>query len=309
MQSITTEDQRKAIKLLLVKTKQTKGLEMISTIKEFQNSILNIIANPKTVFSQSSSVQNQLLTSEKLEEILGLFQIFLTNQNLLEVYISSIKQIVSYHLNMLKIQRKQYQNVISTASVEQSTLLSSTTMKRKYEDLIGSEEISENTGSHRAKRFLQLSQPTSNNNGGNGGKPLLQNQAITDMATQPLPGVASAASSTMDLFKKLQNISSLTSIHNGSNLRLSSSSKPLQPRDTAQSKPAATENRRLACIICKETANIPCAGKCGHVCCQDCWVEWMKIKSQCPICREPVSKDSIVKIVVKSAHTNMKTTL
>lgn len=56
---------------------------------------------------------------------------------------------------------------------------------------------------------------------------------------------------------------------------------------------------RLTCAVCKEKASVPCAGRCGHVCCQDCWVRWLKVNSSCPLCRAPASTASVTQIIIK----------
>jgi hypothetical protein len=57
---------------------------------------------------------------------------------------------------------------------------------------------------------------------------------------------------------------------------------------------------KLHCVICQEKATNPCAGRCGHVCCAECWSIWMATKSVCPVCREPMTKDSISKLIIKA---------
>ena len=43
-----------------------------------------------------------------------------------------------------------------------------------------------------------------------------------------------------------------------------------------------------------------CASKeCGHLCCKVCWVNWLKMKKSCPVCKVPVSEDSIRGITFK----------
>lgn len=58
---------------------------------------------------------------------------------------------------------------------------------------------------------------------------------------------------------------------------------------------------KLQCCVCKETAVQPCAAKCGHVCCQDCWARCLQVKPMCPMCRASTTKDSISKLLVRAS--------
>jgi hypothetical protein len=60
------------------------------------------------------------------------------------------------------------------------------------------------------------------------------------------------------------------------------------------SSPKGKSKKALfACSVCKEKLLKPCAASCGHICCEKCWLQWLKVKSTCPICREPVDKNKI----------------
>jgi hypothetical protein len=56
---------------------------------------------------------------------------------------------------------------------------------------------------------------------------------------------------------------------------------------------------KYLCPICKEQALAPCAAKCGHVCCKECWSQWLRVKPACPICKGATDADSIMRIVFK----------
>ena len=58
-------------------------------------------------------------------------------------------------------------------------------------------------------------------------------------------------------------------------------------------------SNKLVCAICKEKATNPCAGRCGHVCCQECWTKWLKVNSSCPLCRAPADRTSVTRIIIK----------
>ncbi len=64
---------------------------------------------------------------------------------------------------------------------------------------------------------------------------------------------------------------------------------------------ASKANTSVTCVICKEE-NPPdiCAAKeCGHLCCKVCWVNWLKMRKMCPLCKVPVSEESIRGITFK----------
>lgn len=116
-------------------------------------------------------------------------------------------------------------------------------------------------GSKRAKQLLQMTSAS----------------AVT---------VSAPAAKNNSFLSRLQSISSMEMSHQ-------STGNSLLDRT---SKPAVT--KKLLCIVCKDVATLPCAAKCGHVCCQKCWMQWLKVKATCPLCREPASQQSITHIVV-----------
>lgn len=61
----------------------------------------------------------------------------------------------------------------------------------------------------------------------------------------------------------------------------------------------AGSSKVLTCGVCKEKALDPCAGRCGHVCCQVCWTKWLKVNASCPMCRAPADKNSVTRIIIK----------
>lgn len=64
-------------------------------------------------------------------------------------------------------------------------------------------------------------------------------------------------------------------------------------------KPLNKKSPNLQCSVCQERCDVPCAARCGHVCCAQCWkkiLEKAKTKSVCPVCRGPASFESISKL-------------
>ena len=55
----------------------------------------------------------------------------------------------------------------------------------------------------------------------------------------------------------------------------------------------------FGCIICRESSlRIRGAAKCGHVCCLECWTQWLRKNKTCPLCRLPTNSDDISRIKV-----------
>lgn len=239
---------------------------------------LNVII-PTTSFDDKTGISSsQRQTDEKT-------QIFLA-----EFYENGIKQQLAHVLYLRKTEsaaNSNTQNVIgnklSSKSVDlskekrpfsnsllENTVVKTNQLKRKFIDVVGTEELGEKVGSNRAKRLV-----------------LLNNQREEQQAS-----IKTESSSSNDLFERIRNFSA-TAI-----AKPNSSSKVSDPiKDNGK-----VANNKLQCCVCKELASIPCASRCGHICCQNCWVEWLSIKSICPMCREEVKKESITKIVIKAKN-------
>lgn len=48
------------------------------------------------------------------------------------------------------------------------------------------------------------------------------------------------------------------------------------------------------CILCLEERHDTCATVCGHLFCWPCIMDWLDRKEECPVCREPTKKSTIV---------------
>lgn len=354
LQSTCSSDQIEEIKVLLLQTKQKKGIQFVSQVKEFQTSLIQILA--KSFLDKNKKKKE--LSYEEIEEILKLFVIIIppTNNNnssnnnntssssssistvlqedqqknqmyLREFYLNSVKSQV-YHLlyqrkvtptttiippsadnttsssSSLLSQRTQlFKDVPANNSLlgtgKDNLLSKSSAMKRKYTDILGNEDIQQsgvssvdllnngregtNLGSQRAMKILQLTQHQQQ-----------QNKSSLSSSARPAP-LPNQTSSGKDLFDRIRNFSESLKAPAAANPSTSSSSAgQLKEKENSL-------NSRLLCTICKEVASVPCANKdCGHICCQNCWLEWLKIKAICPMCREPVRKENISKIVIRS---------
>lgn len=88
----------------------------------------------------------------------------------------------------------------------------------------------------------------------------------------------------------------LARLHQISSFEIASTTKP---KSSLLSKDV--RNERLQCTICREIAQVPCAAKCGHICCEKCWQQWLKVKQICPFCRAPASQSTLARVIVRSA--------
>ncbi len=70
------------------------------------------------------------------------------------------------------------------------------------------------------------------------------------------------------------------------------------PKPNNNNQRTVTISSKLNCIICNDIATNPCAAKCGHICCEICWSQWLKSKLACPICKAPTTIDSISRIIL-----------
>lgn len=48
------------------------------------------------------------------------------------------------------------------------------------------------------------------------------------------------------------------------------------------------------CILCLEERQNTCSTICGHLFCWSCIMDWIDQKEECPVCREPIKKSTIV---------------
>jgi hypothetical protein len=55
---------------------------------------------------------------------------------------------------------------------------------------------------------------------------------------------------------------------------------------------------KYVCTVCKNDAAEPCAAKCGHICCESCWSQWLRRSETCPCCRAPTVLQQIKKITI-----------
>jgi len=54
------------------------------------------------------------------------------------------------------------------------------------------------------------------------------------------------------------------------------------------------------CMVCEVSCKKPYMAKCGHLACGDCWLQWLKKSSTCPVCRGPAVKNELARVVYEN---------
>jgi len=69
--------------------------------------------------------------------------------------------------------------------------------------------------------------------------------------------------------------------------------------------------KNLVCTICDETPEKPHLANCRHTACLKCWVQWLdklgEGKGTCPVCRVPVKKEDLARMLFKKAGSRTPT--
>lgn len=69
-------------------------------------------------------------------------------------------------------------------------------------------------------------------------------------------------------------------------------------KDRQAAMAAGKISKKYVCTVCKNDAAEPCAAKCGHICCESCWSQWLRRSETCPCCRAPTMLQQIKKITI-----------
>lgn len=95
-----------------------------------------------------------------------------------------------------------------------------------------------------------------------------------------------------------QNQSTITPRTKG--LALLSTVESLQRSGTTQ----ISDDSKLkskSCNICQQSPPVVAlVSSCGHICCQGCWNQWLRVKSICPVCRISLTSSDLAKLRVAS---------
>lgn len=70
----------------------------------------------------------------------------------------------------------------------------------------------------------------------------------------------------------------------------------IRKRMTSENKSKRQSNSTVdvQCILCLEKRNNTSATICGHLFCWSCILDWLDQKEECPVCRDPITKSTIV---------------
>ncbi|CAM9377111.1 unnamed protein product [Phaeothamnion confervicola] len=105
--------------------------------------------------------------------------------------------------------------------------------------------------------------------------------------------------------------------------------RPIPTRRGALPPGMTDRSDQVVCGICQETADRPHSAACNHVCCRECWMQWLRRPAEgrsggagggvgcvgsggidgggdgrpCPMCRAPVHASALVRLVFRPAES------
>lgn len=156
---------------------------------------------------------------------------------------------------------------------------------------IGNEDVL-NHSSKRAKTMLSASQ--SSRGGGNSATAALL--ASMSQSSNNAHNAATSSAGGGSASKRPDFLSQLKSIDS---MQLSFPTVG-QTKVTLGGRSSVSESR-LQCIMCQETATDATAARCGHLGCEVCWKQWLKVNQSCPLCRKPASAGTVTRVIVKKS--------
>ena len=134
---------------------------------------------------------------------------------------------------------------------------------------------------------------SSNNNSSNSSNKSTVNSIINEKIRHDISSTVSITKSSISTTLKP------TSLLDIDRLASSAIDPPSKSSSSSQASSSMQANR-FKCGVCTERPSLPCAGRCGHICCQTCWVKWLQINATCPMCRAPADKNSVTRLIMKA---------
>lgn len=67
-----------------------------------------------------------------------------------------------------------------------------------------------------------------------------------------------------------------------------------QRASSSNTNRTGNSSNRVKCILCLEERKDTCTTVCGHLFCWFCILDWLDQKEECPVCREPIKKSTVV---------------
>jgi hypothetical protein len=241
---------------------------------------------------------------------------FLQAESLLEMYHKLAKQNLEFHTATIASTKSSLQNTnhhkrpitaLSSSQQQQQQQqhkevvmvghhnMSQSTINRMLSGIAEDELTSEQIGSKRAKKMMQLSSGSSKPLF-TSSKPILSTGIDEQQNNENHPNSSSSSSSIypppppkLNILTKLRELEKVEHIigKSSNNNNNHSTNKKVQ--------------NIVKCAVCFTSEEILRA-ECGHVCCKSCWLQQLKIKAICPICRQPTEQAQLFRIrIITSA--------
>eukprot|EP00743_Colponemidia_sp_Colp-15_P013990 GILK01016447.1.p1 GENE.GILK01016447.1~~GILK01016447.1.p1 ORF type:complete len:1208 (+),score=231.04 GILK01016447.1:128-3751(+) len=64
----------------------------------------------------------------------------------------------------------------------------------------------------------------------------------------------------------------------------------------SETKSSSVPTRACVCAVCQEPADTILAARCGHICCDTCWDQWLSNCLECPVCKQRTRTTHLTKL-------------
>eukprot|EP00742_Colponemidia_sp_Colp-10_P016417 GILJ01018809.1.p1 GENE.GILJ01018809.1~~GILJ01018809.1.p1 ORF type:complete len:275 (+),score=39.69 GILJ01018809.1:74-826(+) len=64
----------------------------------------------------------------------------------------------------------------------------------------------------------------------------------------------------------------------------------------SDTKASSLSTRACVCAVCQEPAETILAARCGHICCDTCWDQWLSNCLECPVCKQRTRTNHLTKL-------------